>query len=79
MVDGEEVEEVIVRPAGKAVDLMAACVVGHRGVAVKVVRVQAAEAPPRVDAPSAEVVEEVGAERVEGVWHGDVSLSVMFS
>ena len=78
-VDGEEVKEVIVRPAGKAVDLMAAGVVGHRGVAVKVVRVQAAEAPSRVDAPGAEVVEEVGAERVEGVGHGDVSLSVMFS
>ena len=60
-------------------DLMAARVVGHRGVAVKVVRVQAAEAPSRVDAPGAEVVDEVGAERVEGVGHGDVSLSVMFS
>ena len=78
-VDGEEVKEVIVRPAGKTVDLMAARVVGHRGVAVKVVRVQAAEAPSRVDAPGAEVVEEVGAEHVEGVGHGDVSLSVMFS
>ena len=49
---------------------MAAGVVGHRGVAVEVVGVQAAEAPSRVDAPGAEVVEEVGAERVEGVWHG---------
>ena len=79
MVDGKEVEEVIVRPAGKTVDLMAAGVVGHRGVAVKVVRVQAAEAPSRVDPARAEVVSEVGAERVEGVGHGDVSLSVMFS
>ena len=73
VVDGEEIEGVVICIVGKAVDLMAAGVVGHRGVAVGV---QAAEAPPRVDAPRTEVVGKVRAERVEGVGHEKGLLSV---
>ena len=41
--------------------------------------IEAAEAPVRIDPLRVKVVGKVGAERVEGVGHGDVSLSVMFS
>ena len=75
VVDGEEVKEVVVRPAGKAVDFVALGVEAHGGVPVKVRRVQTAEPLARIDAPVVEVIDDPGAERVEGVGHGKRLLS----
>ena len=73
VVDGEEVKEVVVRAAGKAVDFVSLGVEAHGGVPVQVGRVQTAKPLAGVDAPVVEVVDDPGAERVEGVGHGSVS------
>ena len=75
VVEGKEVKEVIVRAAGEAVDLVALGVEAHGGIPVKVGRVQTAEPLTGVDAPVVEVVDDPGAERVEGVGHGKRLLS----
>ena len=75
VVDGEKVKEVVVRAAGKAVDLVALGIEAHGGVPVKVGRVQTAEPLAGIDAPVIEVVDDPGTERVEGVGHGKRLLS----
>ena len=69
-VEGEEVKEVVVRAAGKAVDLVALGIEAHGGIPVKVGRVQTAEPLAGIDALVVEVVDDPGTERVEGVGHG---------
>ena len=70
VVEGEEVEEVVVRAAGKAVNFATLGIEAHGGVPVKVGRVQTAEPLAGIDAPVIEVVDDPGTERVEGVGHG---------
>ena len=70
VVEGEEVKEVVVRAAGKAVDLVALGIEAHGGIPVKVGRVQTAEPLAGIDALVVEVVDDPGTERVEGVGHG---------
>ena len=73
VVEGKEVKEVVVRAAGKAVDFVALGVEAHGGIPVKVGWVQTAEPLAGINAPVVEVVDDPGAERVEGVGHGNVS------
>ena len=73
VVDGEEVKEVVVRAAGKAVDFVALGVEAHGGVPVKVGWVQTVKPLAGINAPVIEVVNDPGAERVKGVGHGSVS------
>ena len=75
VVEGEEIKEVVIRSAGKAVNFVALGVEAHGGVPVKVGRVQTAESLAGVDAPIIEVVDDPGTERVEGVGHGERLLS----
>ena len=52
VVEGEEVEEVVVRAAGKAVNFATLGIEAHGGVPVKVGRVQTAEPLAGIDAPA---------------------------
>ena len=67
--EGQEVKEVVIGSAGKAMDLVALGVEAHGGVPVQVRRVQAAEPLPGVDAPFTEVVHDAGAQRIKGIRH----------
>ena len=49
-VDRQQIEKVIVRAAGKAVYFLPLCVVSHGGIAVEMLRIQAAKALLRVNA-----------------------------
>ena len=75
MFDLKQVKEVVIRPAGKAVDLFPPGIVAHRGVPVGMVRVQAAEPLPQGNALSLQIGGKVGAQCVEIVRHG-VLLSI---
>ena len=68
-VHGQQVEQVVIRPAGKAVDLVSLRVEAHGGVPVQVRRVQAAEPLPGVDAPFVKVVYDSGSEGIKGIGH----------
>ena len=63
----QQVIEVIVCAAGKAVDLVAFRIVAHGGIVVEMLRVQAAKALAGINAPFSEVGFQQGTQRVKGI------------
>ena len=78
VVDSEEVKEVVVRAAGKAVYFLPLCVVSHGGIAVEMLWIQAAKALLRVNTPVVEIVNDAGAQVVKGVRHRIASFSCRY-
>ena len=77
-VDCQQIEEIIVRAAGKAVYFLPLCVVSHGGIAVEMLWIQAAKALLRVNTPVVEIVNDAGAQVVKGVRHRIASFSCRY-